>query len=64
MKTELHHLDGTTTIVDTNESGDTRITLEKADGSISEIGQEGSGLSHDEVVNRYKLPGDTIVEDP
>lgn len=63
IRTQIGHNDGSTTYIETNEAGDSRIYLE-SDGERREIGQEGSGLTHDEVVEMYAdsrgTMGDTV----
>jgi hypothetical protein len=57
--TVIHHEDGSSSVVETDEQGAHHQFDINADGSQSERGQTGEGESHQESVERYSRPGDT-----
>jgi hypothetical protein len=63
-QTVIEHEDGSRTVVDTNDHGDTRVHEVGRDGGVIERASIGSGQSHIEVVTRYRRIGDLRVEHP
>lgn len=55
QRTDIHHNDGSTSTVITNDRGDTLVVTPDHGG-----GQFGSSRSHEDVVKQYTRPDDQI----
>lgn len=60
LTTKITHPDGSVTIVETRSNGVTRIFVLDEFGDTKEIGSEGSGMSHQDVVKMYYTEGDSV----